>query len=286
MKIGVIKRSIDSYEQKKFVREINKVGKFVKINPEDVSLEFNKDLRLLHNREEIKLDAVIPRFTSKNYSFGLLIVKQLEKEGVTVVNDYTAIVNCKNKYLTNLLLKRKRISQPKSFIALSKKEMAKNIKSMSKPIVLKLLYGCEGKGIARINNNVEAQDWIDAYSHFSEPLYIQEYINHPGEDFRVFVIGDRVVGAMKRIARKGWKANFSLGSRVENYKPSKELKEIALKCKDAVKGDIVGVDLMFNGDIPEIIEMNCFPGFKGLEKACGKNICKEIVGFAKRKARK
>lgn len=285
MKIGVIHHAFSGYEYKRFVDEI-KQKNLVKIFPANVCLILGKNLDLLENRKSLNLDVVVPRMSDEYLNFGLILIQHLARMGVPLVNNYNCIVNCKNKYFVDLCLKKKKIPQPKSAVALSCSEMLKHIKKMPKPVVLKLLDYSFGIGVARINDNVEAGDWFETIKHFNQPIYIQEYINHPGEDYRLFVVGNKVVGAMKRTARKGWKSNFSLGGKVENFVPNKEMKEIAIKSCEAVKGDVVGVDIMLNCGKPEVIEVNCFPGFRGLEKATGKNICKEIVKFAKRKARR
>lgn len=285
MKIGLIKRGIGCYEDRRFIEEIKKVGEFVKIVPQDVCLLLDKKLEILHGNKKLDLDVAIPRFASKYFNFGLILVKHLEKMGIPLVNNYDAIINCRNKYFTSLVLKKKGIPQPKAAIALSEKEMMKYVSGIKKPAVLKLLDYSFGYGVARINDDVEAEDWFETVKHFSQPIYVQEYVNHPGEDYRLFVVGDKVVGAMKRIAKKGWKANFHLGGLVEDYKPDSEMKEIAIKCCKALKADVVGVDLMI-GEKPEVIEVNQFPGFKGLERATGKNICREVVKYAKKKGKR
>lgn len=284
MNIGVIRREFGSYEQKRFISEIGKKN-IVKIFPKDICMFLDSKLSVFEKGKKLNADVYIPRFGDKCFNFGLLLTKHLENMGVPLVNNYDSIVACKNKYLSSLALKKKKIPQPRAAVALSEKDIMKHVKHMKKPVVLKLLSGSYGHGVARINDDVEAGDWIETIRYFSEPIYIQEYVNHPGEDYRIFVVGDKVVAGMKRTACTGWKANFSLGGKVENYKPSKEMKEIALRCKDAIGADVIGVDIMIN-DYPEVIEVNSFPGFKGIEKATGRNVCREIVKFAKQKAKR
>ena len=91
---------------------------------------------------------------------------------------------------------------------------------------------------------------------------------------------------MRRKAKTGWKSNVSLGAEGYPYKPSKEIKEIAIRAGKAVKADVCGVDLMIHDGQAKVIEVNHCPYFEGLEKATGKNIAREIVKFAVKKARR
>ena len=207
--------------------------------------------------------------------------------GTPVINSAHTNIVCKNKYLTSLALKKKGLPQPPAAVALSAHQMLHQVRRMDKPVVIKMLGGSEGLGISLIHNAIEAEEWIDTFQEFHAPIYIQGYVDHPGEDYRLLVINGQCVAAMKRIARgKGWKANVALGARVENVIPTPELRELATKATEAVRGDVCGVDMMIGSRGPKIIEVNSFPGFKGLEEATKKNIARLIVQFAKTKARR
>ena len=133
----------------------------------------------------------------------------------------------------------------------------------------------------------EAKDWIDTLGGLHKEIYIQEYIESEGKDYRIIVIDGKVIGGMERVARKGdWKTNVSLGAKPSDYKPSALVKEIAIKSAEAVKADVCGVDIIIWENQPYVIEVNQCPHFKGFEKATGKNVAKRIVKFALRKARR
>lgn len=287
MKIGIISNSFKPYSTRRLAQEAGK--KAVKVFPKDMFLTITKELHGVTKKIPLtKLSVVIPRLGTTNWEFGLLSVKHLENMGIPLVNNYRACITCKNKYLTNLALKRKKVPQPEAAICLSSKDMMKFVAKHHKPVVLKLLAGSLGEGISKIQTKNEAEEWLDTFKRLNQALYIQEYIDHGGVDYRLIVIDGKVIFSYKRIAKKGaWKTNISLGSSCVVAKPNKQMKEIALKAADATKCDVSGVDIVIN---PEgkmfVIEVNSFPFFKAPETRLKQNIAKQIIQFAKKQAKR
>jgi ribosomal protein S6--L-glutamate ligase len=249
-------------------------------------LSAHPEMKIDLRNKPLDLDVVIPRLCDRHFNFGLIALKHVENMGIPVVNTHSTIVNCKNKYLTNLCLRKKRLPQPDAAVAYSARDMLRHLARMNKPFVLKLIKSSLGTGVSKLFTKQDAEDWVKTFGVLHQPLYIQEYIDHGGHDYRIMVLDGQVIGAEKRIAKPGeWKTNVSLGASVENYSPPKEIKEIAVKSAESVKGDCIGVDMIIKENKPYIIELNCFPYFKGLEKATGKNIGKKIIASAVRKAR-
>jgi gamma-F420-2:alpha-L-glutamate ligase len=114
-------------------------------------------------------------------------------------------------------------------------------------------------------------------------LIFQEFIKSShGTDLRVVTVGGRVVGAMKRTSSDGnFKSNYSRGGTVQKYEITPEIEWLVLEISRKLDLDIAGIDLLLDHDGFKICEVNSSPGFKGLEKACEKNIAKEIISFVK-----
>lgn len=285
--IGLIKKEFRSYNVRRLIEEGRKLRQnIIKIRPSSLCFYVDKDFSYSIHRYNKNLDVILPRFGDQYWDFSMLALEHFEKMRIPIVNSSFTERVCKNKYLTSLVLKQKRVPQPAAALALTERDLLYHIKKMSKPLVLKLLDRSEGRGVSRINDDTEAEDWLETMEELNLPIYIQEYIPHPGEDFRVFLIDNKVIAAMRRKAKAGWKSNVSLGAAAYPYKPSKEIEEIAISASKAVKADVCGVDLMIHDEQARVIEVNHSPYFEGLEKATGKNIAREIVKFAVKKARK
>jgi RimK family alpha-L-glutamate ligase len=148
-----------------------------------------------------------------------------------------------------------------------------------KDVVVKPLFGSEGKGIVRVNDEETAYRILRAWELNRYIYYIQEYLPHSQEDYRAFIIGDQVVAAMLRRAA-GWKTNFSKGAMVKPVKLSAEMETLALKAARLLNLDYAGVDLMLaeNGKT-YVVEINSIPGWRGLQKTTDLRIAEKIVDY-------
>jgi glutathione synthase/RimK-type ligase-like ATP-grasp enzyme len=73
----------------------------------------------------------------------------------------------------------------------------------------------------------------------------QELVDPVGWDLRVVVAGGRVVGAARRVASRGeWRTNVSLGAVSRPVVPPPLARRLALDAAAAIRGDLVGVDLL------------------------------------------
>jgi RimK family alpha-L-glutamate ligase len=154
-------------------------------------------------------------------------------------------------------------------------------REFSYPIILKKSSGSQGKGVMLVQNRDSLKD-ISEMIDTSKPLIFQEYVSvSRGRDLRVFVIGGKVVGGMMRVAKKGFKANFSQGGYVKPVKLSPAVEWLAIECSKLCKLDIAGVDILIDQDTYKICEINASPGFKGFELATGLEIPERVIDFVK-----
>ena len=149
------------------------------------------------------------------------------------------------------------------------------------PCVVKLLVGSYGEGIYLSRDPGSFRDLMELVSSLdrTQPLILQEYIaTRPGEDLRVWVVGGRVLGAMRRRSTDGsFKANISRGGDGEPFPLNSAIEDLALASASAVNLEIAGVDLLFDGDGYSVCEVNSAPGFAGFEQATGLNVAREIL---------
>lgn len=123
---------------------------------------------------------------------------------------------------------------------------------------------------------------VSAMIDQTKPLIIQQYIQTSrGRDIRIIVVGGKAIGAMMRVAKKGWKSNFHLGGFVKQVNMSSELEWLATEAARSMGLDIAGVDILIDRNTYKICEVNSTPGFQGFELATGINVAKKIVEFSK-----
>ena len=100
----------------------------------------------------------------------------------------------------------------------------------------------------------------------------------------MFVVGNRVLGAMKRSSKDGsFKANITRGGVGEAYPLTDEIRDLALRVAHSLDLEIAGVDLLFGRDGFLVCEANSAPGFEGFERATGVNVAKAIIDYSKSK---
>jgi tetrahydromethanopterin:alpha-L-glutamate ligase len=205
------------------------------------------------------LDAVIVRDVGagafEGVSFRFDILRELEAEGIPVINSPTSIQNAANKYHASYLMAKACLPAPET-IAVQDLETALRAVSRFGDSIIKPVFGYKGKGIARVRNgvvmfsdrNVKSASLEASLEKFLEErgmLYIQEFIENPGRDIRAFVVDGTVIGAIYRKAAAGsWVNNLSQGGSADRCVLTDVLKELAEKASLAIGTTFAGVDIL------------------------------------------
>ena len=254
-----------------------------------VSREGRRSIRVRNRLVDIP-DVIIPRTGSGTGYFGFAILRHLERLGISTVNPSYAIEATKDKLYAHQIFAEKLIPTPKTMLVKHPVNAGLVDREIGWPAVVKIMAGSYGKGVYQVTSKSRFQDFIE-FAHgikTDEAIIVQEYIKtRPGEDLRVFVVGDRVLGAMKRSASDGsFKANIARGGRGENYPLTPEIEDLALRVARSLDLEIAGVDLLFGEDGFLVCEANSAPGFEGFERATGIDVAGAIMDYARSKVTK
>ncbi|HEV3162980.1 MAG TPA: RimK family alpha-L-glutamate ligase, partial [Isosphaeraceae bacterium] len=146
-------------------------------------------------------------------------------------------------------------------------------------VVVKPLFGSEGRGLLRVSDRELARRAFFTLERLGAVLYVQQFVPHPGHDLRAFVLGDRVLGAIRRHAPKGdWRTNVSLGGRPEACTLDPAAERLALRAARAIGARMAGVDLLPDGEGELVVlEVNAVPGWRALGSATGVDVAVEIL---------
>ncbi len=155
----------------------------------------------------------------------------------------------------------------------------------STPLVMKLLQGTQGQGIVLAETRKAAESVMSAFRQLDADIMVQEYIKESsGTDIRAFVVGNRVVAAMKRVAPKGeFRSNLHRGATVEKITLTSQENQIAIRAASILGLSIAGVDLMRSDRGPLILEVNSSPGLQGIETCTQIDVANQIIRFIERK---
>jgi ribosomal protein S6--L-glutamate ligase/tetrahydromethanopterin:alpha-L-glutamate ligase len=143
---------------------------------------------------------------------------------------------------------------------------------------LKPLFGSRGVGSKRIFDAEVAARIFSSVRFHHGVLYLQEFVPHGDSDIRAFVVGERVVAAMRRVG-DSWKTNVSQGARPVAIQLGEELEALAVRAAGVIGCKVAGVDILESEKGPLIIELNSQPGWRGLQSITQVNIADCIVDY-------
>ncbi len=214
------------------------------------------------------------------------LARELELLGIKIYNSAKAIEICDDKIYTTQILSQHKINIPKSiFNHLSFfKDGEINyeftqfiVKNLGFPLVLKEAFGSLGKNVYLVENREKLVEMQKKY--IATPHIYQEFIkSSKGRDIRIYVVGEKVVGAMYRENLNDFRSNVSNGGRCENIIAPSEFCEIAVKVAQILELDFCGIDVMFGeNDEPIICEVNSNAHIKNFYDASGINVAESII---------
>lgn len=223
------------------------------------------------------LPRIIPSGTLEQIIYRVDTLHRLEEqEGLRVMNSARAIERTVDKSWTSAILQAEGLATPDTVVCERPEEAFLAFRAMG-DVVLKPLFGSMGLGMVRVSDEDTAWRVIRAIEAIRGVYYIQRFVPHEGRDVRVFVVGDRVLGAIERRA-DGWRTNFSRGGRVAPATLPAEWAGLALRAARAVGTEYAGVDLLPARDgTVYVLEVNGIPGWEGLQKATGLDVAGAVV---------
>ena len=185
-----------------------------------------------------------------------------------------------------MLLKKAGVSTPDATVAFSKDSALEALEKNGFPKIIKPTVGSWGRMVSKINDMDAAEGIIDgreAMYPIHQVHFLEEFVERPPRDIRVIVIGDNVAAGIYRNSGDGnWKTNTHLGGSAEICEISNELEDICIKAKDAVYGDIVGIDLMESKDKGMVVhEINNTTEFRNVVRVTGVDIPKLMLEYVK-----
>lgn len=239
-------------------------------------------------KELAPYDAVIPRIGASVTFYGAAVLRQFEMMGSYPLNESVAITRSRDKLRSLQIMSRAGIGLPLTGFANSPDDTKDLIKLVGgAPLVVKLLEGTQGKGVVLAETQKAAESLIDAFRNLNANFLVQEFIKEAGgADMRCFVIGGKVVAAMKRQAKEGeFRSNLHRGGTASLVRLTPEERSTAVRAAKKMGLNVAGVDLLRSNHGPVVLEVNSSPGLEGIEKATDKDIANMIVQFIESNAR-
>ena len=254
----------------------------------DIDIASNNPKIRYMGEELPQYDAVIPRIGASITFYGTAVVRQFEMMGTFCINESVAISRSRDKLRSLQLLSRKGIGLPKTGFASRPDKIQDLIKNVGgAPLVIKLLEGTQGIGVVLAETNKAAESVIEAFMGLKANILVQEFIEEAnGADIRCFVVGNKVIAAMKRQAGEGeFRSNLHRGGTAQLGKLTKAERATAINAAKIMGLNLCGVDILQSKNGPVVMEVNSSPGLEGIEKATGKDVADMIFEFIEKNAK-
>jgi len=283
MKIAILSRNQKLYSTRRLVEAAEAHGHEVKVI--DVLRCYMNITSLnptIHYKGEVlePFDAVIPRIGASVTFYGTAVLRQFEMMNVYPLNESVAVTRSRDKLRSAQLLARKGVGMPVTGFAHNPDDIQDLLKAVGEaPTVIKLLEGTQGIGVVLAETNKAAESVIQAFMGLKANIMVQEFIKEAGgSDIRCFVVGDKVVAAMKRQGPEGeFRSNLHRGGSASLVRLTPSERATAVRAAKIMGLGVCGVDLLRSNHGPVVMEVNSSPGLEGIEAASGKDVAEIII---------
>ena len=292
MKIAILSRNSKLYSTMRLVeaararghrvRVLDPLRCYMRIEPSAFSVHYK-------GRALSGFHAVIPRVGASVTFYGTAVLRQFEMMGVYTPNSSDAVLRARDKLRCLQLLAREGLGLPTTVFGDNPDDTGDLLAMLGEPPhVIKLVEGSQGQGVLLAEKRSSSQGMIEAFRGLYANFLVQEFIREArGADIRCFIVGGRVVAAMRRQGREGeFRSNLHRGGSATAVQLSAAETDTALRAARTMGLNVAGVDLLRSRRGPLVLEVNSSPGLEGIETTTGIDIAGEIIEYLARRVRK
>ena len=227
-------------------------------------------------------DAVLPRIGASITYFGTAVVRQFEQMDVYTPNTANGIANARDKLRAIQILSRHDVGIPATTFVRDRRDVLPAIERVGgAPVIIKLLEGTQGIGVILADTKKVAEAIIETLQSTKQNVLVQNFVKESrGTDVRAFVVGDRVVAAMRRTAQGDeFRSNVHRGGLAEPVELNEAFTRSAVRSAQIMGLRVAGVDMLEGADGPLVMEVNASPGLEGIETATGLDVAGAVIDY-------
>ncbi len=285
MKLAILSRAPRSYSTQRLKTAALERGHKVKVLD---TLRFAIDLSadepdLMYRGKQLShYDAVLPRIGASITYFGLSVVRQMEQMDIYTPNTSAGIANSRDKLRATQILSRHSIDMPATMFVRDRADVLPAIREVGgAPVVIKLLEGTQGIGVILAPDTKVAEAVIETLQSTRQNVLIQRFVAESrGRDIRAFVLGDRVVAAMRRSSSGDeFRSNVHRGGSTEAVELDEDYQRTAVQAAQIMGLRVAGVDMLEGAEGPLVMEVNSSPGLEGIETATELDVAGAVIDY-------
>ena len=227
-------------------------------------------------------DAVLPRIGASITYYGTAVVRQFQEMDVFCANTASGIADSRDKLRSLQILSRHHIGIPRTTFVRDKRDVLPAIERVGgAPVIIKLIEGTQGIGVLLAETINAATSIIELLQSQKQNVLIQKFVaESKGKDIRAFVVGDRVVAAMRRVAQgQEFRSNVHRGGVAEPIELPEEYAATAVRSAQILGLRVAGVDMLEGNNGPQVMEVNSSPGLEGIETATELDVAGAVIDY-------
>ena len=292
MKIAILSRNGKLYSTRRLVEAARSRGHSVRVlDPLRCYMRIDSTAMVVHYKGKLlpQFDAIIPRIGASVTFYGTAVLRQFEMNGVYCLNRTDAILRARDKLRCMQMLAQQGIGLPATVFGDNPDDTTDLLAMLGRPPhVIKLVEGTQGTGVVLAEKPSASRSVIEAFRGLYANFLVQEFIAEAkGADVRAFVVGGKVVAAMKRQAKAGeFRSNLHRGGSAEVATLTAAETEAAVRAAAVMGLGVAGVDLLRAKRGPLVLEVNSSPGLEGIEGATGLDVAGAIVEYTERRVKR
>ncbi len=285
MKLAILSRGPKSYSTRRLKEAALQRNHTVKVlDTLNFAIDLQQGIPDLYFRQKplSHYDAVLPRIGASVTYYGTAVVRQFQEMDVFCANTAHGIINSRDKLRSLQILSRHHIGIPRTTFVRDKKDVLPAIERVGgAPVIIKLIEGTQGIGVLLAESVKAAESIIELLQSQKQNVLIQKFVaESKGKDVRAFVIGDRVVAAMRRTAQgQEFRSNVHRGGIAEAVELDDVYKETAVRSAQILGLRVAGVDMLEGAKGPQIMEVNSSPGLEGIESCTGLDVAGAVIDY-------
>ncbi|MCB9838528.1 MAG: RimK family alpha-L-glutamate ligase [Phycisphaeraceae bacterium] len=283
MKIGILSRAEGCYSTRRLAETARDRGHEVEVlDTLRFSIQLSDDHPSLYykDHEMDDFDAIIPRIGASITHFGASVLRQLEQMDVFCITSSNGLLGSRDKLRAMQSLSRQGVGIADTAFVRDRRDILAAIERVGgAPVVIKLLEGTQGVGVILAETQKVAEAIIETLQSANQNVLLQKFVAESrGKDIRAFVVGNRVVAAMRRTAQgQEFRSNVHRGGVAESVDLDPVYRKTAIRAAHLLGLRVAGVDMLEGADGPKVMEVNSSPGLQGIEGATGVDVAGAVI---------
>jgi ribosomal protein S6--L-glutamate ligase len=285
MKLAILSCSPNAYSTRRLKDAALQRGHTAKVlNTLKFAIDLDRGNPDLYYRQKplSNYDAVLPRVGASITYYGTAVVRQFQEMDVFCANTAHGIANSRDKLRSLQILSRHHIGIPRTTFVRDKKDVLPAIERVGgAPVIIKLIEGTQGIGVLLAESVRQAASIIELLQSQRQNVLIQKFVaESKGKDVRAFVVGDRVIAAMRRVAQgQEFRSNVHRGGVAEPVDLDEKYIDTAVRSAQILGLRVAGVDMLEGANGPQVMEVNSSPGLEGIETCTELDIAGAVIDY-------